>query len=60
MLCDRETTKIAGGQAGFIKFVVMPIFQQLAQVTPAINDVQLANGLANVERWNIRVEAEKK
>lgn len=26
MLCDRETTKVAGGQAGFIQFVVMPIF----------------------------------
>lgn len=26
MLCDRETTKIAGGQTGFISFVVMPIF----------------------------------
>jgi hypothetical protein len=27
MMCDRLTTNIAGGQAGFIQFVVMPIFQ---------------------------------
>ena len=60
MLCDRDTTKIAGGQAGFIQFVVMPIFQQLSQVAPSINDVQLANGFNNVERWNIRADAEKK
>lgn len=26
MLCDRDTTNIAGGQAGFIQYVVMPIF----------------------------------
>lgn len=26
MMCDRDTTNIAGGQAGFIQFVVMPIF----------------------------------
>lgn len=26
MMCDRTTTNIAGGQAGFIQFVVMPIF----------------------------------
>lgn len=26
MMCDRETTNIASGQAGFIQFVVMPVF----------------------------------
>ena len=26
MLCDRDTTNIATGQAGFIQFVVMPVF----------------------------------
>lgn len=39
MLCDRETTNIAGGQSGFIQFCVMPIFNQLAQISPGINDV---------------------
>ena len=26
MLCDRDTTKVAGSQPGFIGFVVMPLF----------------------------------
>ena len=59
MLCDRETTKVASGQAGFIQFVVMPIFQQLAQASPGINDVQLANGFENIEKWRVRAEAER-
>lgn len=59
MLCDRDTTKIAGGQAGFIQFVVMPIFQQLAHISPSINDVQLANGFANIEKWKVRADAER-
>lgn len=28
-LCDRHTTEVAGGQSGFIQFVVLPIFRQL-------------------------------
>lgn len=60
MLCDRETTQIAGGQSGYISFVVTPIFEQLAQISPVIKDVQLTNAKQNVEKWNIRAEAEKK
>jgi len=26
-MCDRNVTKIAAGQAGFISFIVMPIFK---------------------------------
>ena len=36
MMCDRTTTNIAGGQAGFIQFVVMPIFNQLSVICPEI------------------------
>ena len=60
MLCDRDTTKVAGGQAGFIQFIVMPIFSTLSQVVPEISDVQLAGGHQNLEKWDIRAEAEKK
>ena len=60
MLCDRDTTQIAGGQPGFIQYVVMPIFKQLAQISPIVNDVQLASGFRNLEKWALRVEAEKK
>ncbi len=60
MLCDRETTKIAGGQAGFIQFVVMPIFKQVADVVPEIDDLQLAGGYSNIESWKVRAENEAK
>jgi hypothetical protein len=39
MMCDRTTTNIAGGQAGFIQFVVMPIFNQLSVICPNIAEL---------------------
>ena len=60
IMCDRTTTNIAGGQAGFIQFVVMPIFHQLANICPNINDLQLATGKDNIEKWKVRAEEEKK
>ena len=60
IMCDRTTTNIAGGQAGFIQFVVMPIFQQLANVCPEINALQLESGRENIEKWKIRAEHEKR
>lgn len=60
IMCDRTTTNIAGGQAGFIQFVVMPIFQQLAHVSPAIRDLQLATGKQNIEKWKVRADHEKR
>ena len=60
MLCDRDTTTMASGQTGFIQFIVVPIFEQLAQITPGINDVQLANGKININKWNVRSEAERR
>ena len=58
MLCDRDTTVMASGQTGFIQFIVVPIFEQLAQISPGISDVQLANGKININKWNVRTEAE--
>lgn len=60
MMCDRTTTNIAGGQAGFIQFVVMPIFSQLSTICPDINNLQLATGFQNIEKWKIRADNEKK
>jgi len=59
MMCDRTTTNIAGGQAGFIQFVVLPIFMQLAEISPAIEDLQIASGKRNIELWKTRTEREK-
>lgn len=58
MLCDRDTTQVAPGQAGFIQFVVMPIFQSLSHISTDIKDVQLANGTQNIEKWQVRAQAE--
>lgn len=60
MMCDRTTTNIAGGQAGFIQFVVLPIFYQLADICPEIEQLQIANGKINIEKWKVRADAEKK
>ena len=60
MMCDRTTTNIAGGQAGFIQFVVMPIFQQIADICPEINTLQLQSGWNNIEKWKIRADSEKR
>ena len=47
-LCDRATTNIAVGQPGFIQHMVLPVFQQLSTVCPAITDVQIKNGEDNI------------
>lgn len=59
MMCDRTTTNIAGGQAGFIQFVVLPIFYQLAEISPEIEELQIASGLKNIEKWKVRAEYER-
>lgn len=60
MMCDRTTTNVAGGQAGFIQFVVMPIFYQLADICPEIHTLQLETGRQNIEKWKVRADSEKK
>ena len=57
-MCDRSTTDIAGGQAGFISFLVMPIFMQLSDVCPEVY-LQIENGAKNIETWKIKAEKEK-
>lgn len=59
MMCDRTTTNIAGGQAGFIQFVVLPIFFQLSEICPEIEDLQIAQGNQNIETWKVRAEYER-
>ena len=59
MMCDRTTTNIAGGQAGFIQFVVLPIFNQLSMICPSIEDVQIKSGNDNIETWKVRADYER-
>jgi hypothetical protein len=51
-LCDRKTTEIAGGQAGFIQFVVIPIFKQLSDLSPAIEKLQIKSASSNINSFN--------
>lgn len=60
MMCDRNTTNISGGQAGFIQFVVLPIFKQLSEISPSIEQCQVRSGLKNIEKWEIQTAKEKK
>ena len=57
-LCDRETTKRADSQIGFIKFVVAPTYEILGKVFPQIqhNILPLLN--ANLEYWKQQKEKE--
>lgn len=59
-MCDRYETKIAPGQAGFIQFLVMPIFYQLSEVCPEIKDLQIEAGNQNIEKWKIKASFEEK
>ena len=38
----------------------MPIFTQLSIICPNINDLQLATGFQNIEKWKIRADNEKR
>ena len=50
-LCDRTTTNIASSQSGFISFVVMPVFKQLSHLAPQMEQVQIAYGERNIQKW---------
>ena len=37
----------------------MPIFVQIAEICPAIEDLQLESGRQNIEKWKVKAENEK-
>lgn len=55
-LCDRETTDKAESQIGFIKFVVQPAFEVLAQVIPRVSDEILPVLKDNLRYWELQKE----
>jgi len=60
MLCDRDTTKVAGSQPSFVDFVVMPLFQTLTHLVPELQSEGdcLDNIKANKKRWSEIEETE--
>lgn len=58
MLCDRDNTNVAGSQPGFIGFVVMPLFTQLAHVMPELGDA-ITQLKSNLNAWKTYEETEE-
>jgi len=57
MLCDRTTTHVAKSQPGFISFVSLPLFTNLAAIMPEMNkEVQQMKN--NSEQWKLYEETE--
>jgi len=59
MMCDRTTTEISCGQEGFIKFVVLPIFYQMNEICPEIEQEQIAQGNRNIDSWKNKAKYEQ-
>merc|ERR1719491_1062719 len=55
-LCDRNSTNLPEAQMGFMKFVIRPGFEQLAQCIPAVEQVILTQHDANLKYWEVEKE----
>lgn len=49
--CNRDTTKIAGSQIGFVKFVVGPAYEVLGEFIPAVQSDVLPIIESNLNVW---------
>ena len=58
MLCDRDTTNIAGSQPGFIGFVPLPIFTALTNVMPELAEC-VTQMKQNTKAWKAYEETEE-
>jgi hypothetical protein len=50
-LCDKETTKTADSQIGFLQFVVQPAFVLLGDIIPRVKEEILPIIDQNLEYW---------
>ena len=50
LLCDRSNTNISKAQIGFIKFVVLPTFECLSQIIPAVTNM-IDNTTRNLKQY---------
>eukprot|EP00347_Sterkiella_histriomuscorum_P005920 403354761 len=58
LYCDRKTTVIPKTQPGFLMFVVLPLWNQLAQIMPGMNDF-VERGKKNIVSWGNYEETEE-
>eukprot|EP00929_Paragymnodinium_shiwhaense_P041243 TRINITY_DN21433_c0_g1_i1.p1 TRINITY_DN21433_c0_g1~~TRINITY_DN21433_c0_g1_i1.p1 ORF type:complete len:564 (-),score=102.76 TRINITY_DN21433_c0_g1_i1:443-2134(-) len=59
-LCDRRTTKKAGSQVGFLRFIVEPTWQLLAKLRARVEEVALQSLQENISLWDERKALEDK
>lgn len=60
-LCDRNATTVAKIQAGFMQFVVTPLFQEWQRFLPTpLSSKMLKNVKLNLEQWQIIIAEENK
>ena len=61
MLCDREKINVPKSQPGFINFVVLPLFTNLSNVIPMLNepDGVLERMRKNLQAWKEYQESEE-
>ena len=58
MLCDRDTTNVAGSQPGFIGFVVMPLFVTMQNVISGL-DENIDVIKSNTAKWKAYQETDQ-
>ena len=56
-LCDRGTTVISSAEIGFIKFIMQPTFELVAQLLPAAGEVCLRELERNLAYWQQREDS---
>lgn len=57
-LCDRTTTNISKSQPGFLNFIVIPTFQVISDVLPAMSQLE-QNARENIKKWETFIETEE-
>lgn len=51
MLCNRDTTKVAASQPGFISFVALPMLKAVSAFLPELRTEAIPNLKQNKETW---------
>ena len=56
-LCDRTSVQITQSQPGFMNYIVIPLFQTIADLMPNLKHLEQA-GKQNLENWQNYIETE--
>lgn len=56
-LCDRESVNVVQSQPGFLKFIVLPLYTQVATIVPQLEECRV-RCLESVAKWEAYEETE--